>query len=298
MAAIWGASFLMMRLGAADFGPVAMAFLRVLLAIAVLLPVLHMQGHLAALRTHWRPLAVVGVLNSALPFLAYAYAASHITAGLASVFNATTPLWGAAIAWLWLKDQPTASRLLGLALGFCGVFWLVFDKTGLTGATAPIGQVSAVWACLAATLCYGFSANFTKRYLSQVPPMAAAAGSQLSACAFLLVPGLVMWPTQAPGLWPWIAMVVLGLVCTGFAYLLYFRLIAHVGPAKTVSVTFLIPVFAVLWGAVFLDEAVGLDMIAACTVIVAGTALSTGLVHAGRKPVSTSISDGGPPQSR
>jgi drug/metabolite transporter (DMT)-like permease len=230
--------------------------------------------------------------------LAYAYAASHITAGLASVFNATTPLWGAAIAWLWLKDQPNGSRLLGLALGFCGVFWLVFDTTGLAGPSAPVGQASAVWACLAATLCYGFSANFTKRYLSQVPPLAAAAGSQLSACAFLLVPGFLMWPSQTPGLLPWMAMVVLGLVCTGLAYLLYFRLIAHVGPAKTVSVTFLIPVFAVLWGAVFLNEPVSLDMIVACAVIVAGTALSTGLVQWGRKPVSPSISGDGPPQSR
>jgi drug/metabolite transporter (DMT)-like permease len=295
LAAIWGASFLMMRLGAGDFGAAAMACLRVALASAVLLPIVVHLGQAKALRTHWKPLLLVGLLNSALPFLAYAYAASHITAGLASVFNATTPLWSAAIAWLWLKDRLDGSRIIGLVLGFCGVFWLVFDKTGLGGDTVPISQATAVWACLGATLCYGFSANFTKRYLTGVPPMASAAGSQLGAWVFLLVPGWSMWPVQSAGLVAWLSMVVLGVVCTGLAYLLYFRLIADVGPAKAVSVTFLIPAFAVLWGALFLGERVTMEMVGACLVIVAGTALATGLVKLGRHGKPGALSAGDPP---
>jgi drug/metabolite transporter (DMT)-like permease len=286
LAALWGGSFLMMRLGAGEFGAVPTAFVRVALACLVLLPALAWRGQLSALQQHWRSLAIVGVLNSALPFLAYAYAATHITAGLASVFNATTPLWGAVIAWLWLKEQPSVSRICGLALGFCGVFWLVFDKIGQGGPARPWSQAAAVWACLAATLCYGYSANFTKRFLSTAPPLAAATGSQLSALAVLLVPGIRLWPQQTPSTTAWLSMLVLGLACTGLAYLLYFRLIAQLGPAKAVSVTFLIPAFAVLWGYLFLAETLTLDMVLACTVILAGTALATGLVSAGGRPQS------------
>ena len=137
LAAIWGASFLVMRLGAGEFGPVPLSGVRVALAAAALLPVLAMRGQWAELRQPWRPIAVVGVVGSALPFLAYSYAALSITAGLSSIFNATAPLWGALIAWLWLSDRPGRSRAVGLALGFAGVAWLAWDKAGLrSNATA------------------------------------------------------------------------------------------------------------------------------------------------------------------
>ena len=121
LAAIWGASFLFMRLGAGEFGPVALAAVRVGGAALVLLPLLAWRGQFAELRRHWRALLIVGLTNSALPFLGFSYAALSISAGLSSIFNASTPLWGAVIAWLWLRDRPTLPRMAGLAIGFAGV---------------------------------------------------------------------------------------------------------------------------------------------------------------------------------
>lgn len=278
LAALWGASFLFMRLGAGEFGPVALAGLRVVGATLFLLPLLVARGQLAALRTHWRAIFVVGIANSALPFLAYSYAALSITAGLSSIFNAGTPLWGALIAWLWLKDRPTSWRALGLAIGFGGVLWLAWDKASFKPGADGLSSGWAVVACLAATLLYGWSANFTKRHLAGAPPLAVATGSQLSAAVVLLPPMAWWWPAQMPSTTAWVAVALLAVACTGVAYVLYFRLIAHVGPAKAISVTFLIPVFAVVWGWMFLGEGLTLAMGLGCAVILLGTALATGLL--------------------
>ncbi len=277
LAALWGASFLFMRLGAAEFGPVPLAGMRVSFAALALLPFLTAQGLWPQIRQHWRALLFVGVVNSALPFLAYAYAALSISAGMSAVFNASTPLWGALVAWVWLHDKPSASRSAGLAIGFLGVAWLLWDKAQLKPNAAESAAMSAMLACLAATLGYGIAANFTKRHLSGVAPMTVAAGSQMSAAVALALPAGWMWPASMPGAAAWASVVTLGMVCTGAAYWLYFRLIAHVGPAKAVSVTFLIPVFAMLWGALFLGESVNAVMAGACAVIVLGTGLATGL---------------------
>lgn len=279
LAALWGGSFLFMRLGAGEFGPVALAGLRVLGATLFLLPLLAARRQLGVLRAHWRDIFLVGLANSALPFLAYSYAALAITAGLSSIFNATTPLWGALIAWLWLKDRLTPSRVLGLLIGFGGVLWLAWDKASFKPGADGLASGWAVGACLAATLLYGWSANFAKRHLAAAPPLVVATGSQLSAAVVLLPPMLWWWPAQTPSATAWIAVALLAVACTGVAYMLYFRLIAHVGPAKAISVTFLIPVFAVLWGWMFLGEGLTLAMGLGCTVILLGTALATGLLR-------------------
>lgn len=279
LAALWGASFLFMRLGAGEFGPVALAGLRVIGATLFLLPLLVARGQLAALRAHWRAIFAVGIANSALPFLAYSYAALSITAGLSSIFNASTPLWGALIAWLWLKDRPTAWWALGLVIGFAGVLWLAWDKASFKPGADGLSSGWAVVACLAATLLYGWSANFAKRHLGGAPPLAVATGSQLSAAVVLLPPMWWWWPAQTPSATAWIAVALLAVACTGVAYVLYFRLIAQVGPANAISVTFLIPVFAVLWGWMFLGEKLTLAMLLGCAVILIGTALATGLLR-------------------
>jgi drug/metabolite transporter (DMT)-like permease len=283
LAALWGASFLFMRLGAADFGPVGLSAVRVTLAALALAPLLSLHGLWPALRQHWRAIALVGIVNSALPFMAYSYAALSITAGLSSVFNATSPLWGGLIGWLWLRDKPTAARALGLAIGFAGVFWLAWDKAGVKPGADGTSSVWAVVACVTATLCYGLAANFTKRHLTGVPPLAVAAGSQMGAGIVLALPAWWLWPAAVPSGAAWLWAGLLGVLCTGTAYLLYFRLIAHVGPARAISVTFLVPLFAVLWGWIFLAESVTPVMAGACAVIVLGTSLATGLVAPGAK---------------
>jgi len=278
LAAIWGASFLFMRVAVPDFGVLPLAGVRVIGATLVLLPLLAMRSQLPVLVKHWKPVLFVGVTNSALPFVCFSYAALTITAGLSSIFNAATPLMGAAIAWLWLRDKLTPWRTAGLVIGFAGVFWLAWSKASLKAGADGASATLAVIACLVATLSYGFSANFTKRYLSGVPPMAVAAGSQLGAALVLVVPTVWLWPTTLPGPAAWVNVALLAALCTGFAYILYFRLIANVGPANAITVTFLIPAFAVVWGAVFLGETLTMQMVIGCAVILVGTALTTGLL--------------------
>ena len=278
LAALWGASFLFMRLGAAEFGALPLAGLRVAGAALAVLPLLFWRREAGALRRHWKPLLVVGATNSAFPFVCFSYAAITLNAGLSSIFNAASPLFAALIAWFWLKDRLSAPRVLGLLIGFSGVFGLAWMKSGFqAGADGP-GAALAIAACIAATVAYGFSANFTKRCLTGVPPMAVAAGSQLFAALLLAVPTWWWWPAVTPSPLAWGSLAALAVACTGLAYVLYFRLIASVGPANAITVTFLVPAFAVGWGALFLGEALTWPMSMGCAVILAGTALATGVL--------------------
>lgn len=278
LAAIWGASFLFMRVSAPEFGPWALAGVRVLGAIAFLLPLLLWRGEWPALRAHWRPVLLVGLTNSAIPFVCFSYAALAITGGLSAIFNATTPLWGHLLAWWWLKDRPMPSRLLGMAVGFAGVVLLAGGNASFQPGDHGISSAAAVACCLLATLLYGFSANFTRRHLAQVPPMALATGSQLASALALSLPMVWHWPAQSPSAMAWLSVLGLALVCTGVAYVLYFRLIAGAGATQAMSVTYLIPLFAMAWGVVFLDEPVTPAMLGAGAVILLGTALVTGLL--------------------
>jgi drug/metabolite transporter (DMT)-like permease len=278
LAAIWGASFLFMRIGAPEFGPLALTALRVGIATLCLLPLVLWHGHTRAMRTHWRAIAIVGLFNSALPFVLFGIAALAINAGLSSIFNATAPLWGAVIAWLWLRDKLSASRVLGLFIGFVGVVFLAWNKASFKPGEHGVSAGLAIGACLLATLCYGFAANYTKQRLAGVPPLAVAAGSQAAATAVLVLPALWFAPRVMPGATSWGSVIVLALLCTAVAYVLFFRLIAHVGAARAITVTYLIPVFAVLWGALFLHEEITLSMAAGCAVILVGTALASGVV--------------------
>jgi drug/metabolite transporter (DMT)-like permease len=276
LAAMWGASFLLMKLGASEFGPFVTAFLRVVLASCILGPLLVWKGQWLALREKWQKILLVGALNSGVPFVLFGFAVLHINTGLTSILNATTPLWGALVAWFWLRDKPAHMRILGLIIGFAGVAALAWDKASFkSGAVSP---GLAVLAALVATLCYGIAASYTKKYLHGVPPLASATGSQIGASLILFVPAATHLPAQNPSRSAWLAIAALAVFCTALAYILYFRIIAAAGPARAVAVTFLIPVFGVLYGAVFLNETITASMLVCGVVIVLGTALSTGLL--------------------
>jgi drug/metabolite transporter (DMT)-like permease len=279
LAAIWGASFLFMRIAAPEFGPVALTALRVAGAALCLLPLVFWRGHAAALAAHWKAIAVVGIVNSALPFVLFSIAALAINAGLSSILNATAPLWGAVIAWAWLGDRMSISRLFGLVLGFVGVLALAWDKASFKPGEHGVSAAVAIGACLLATLCYGFAANYTKQRLADVPPLAVAAGSQAAAAAVLALPAWWLAPSAMPGATAWASVATLAVLCTGVAYLLYFRLIAHLGAARAITVTYLIPLFGVVWGAVFLGEALTPAMAVGGLVVLAGTALASGVVR-------------------
>ncbi len=283
LAAIWGSSFLFMRISAVEFGALPTAAVRVTIAALFLLPLVWWRGLLPELKKHWRKVFLVGVLNSAIPFACFAFALLSITTGLSSILNATVPMFGALVAWLWLKDRPKGSRVLGLVIGFVGVAMLAWRATGsglgfkatADGATPGL----AVLACLLACVCYGISASYTKRHLTGMPPLVTAAGSQMGASVGLALPAIWFWPAQMPGANAWLALLAVGVLCTGVAYIIFFRLIENAGPQRALTVTFLVPVFAVLYGVLLLGEHVTLWMLLCAAVIVCGTALSTGLIR-------------------
>lgn len=282
LAAIWGSSFYFMRLGAVEFGALPTAAVRVAVAAAFLLPLVWLRGLAPQLRRHWKPVFVIGVFNSGVPFACFAFAVLSITTGLSAILNAAVPLFGALIGWLWLKDRPTNSRMLGLAVGFAGVALLAWNKASFQPGASGVAPAWAVLACLFATVCYGWSANAAKRYLGGLPALVTSTGSQIGALLVLAAPGLWFWPARSPSLRAWLSLLVVGIVCTGIAYVLYFRLIERAGPARALAVTFVVPVFAMFYGVLLLDEAVTGWMLLCGAVIVCGTALSTGLIRLGR----------------
>jgi drug/metabolite transporter (DMT)-like permease len=279
LAALWGASFLFMRVAVPHFGAVPLAALRVVGAALLLLALLAARSGLDGMLSHWRPIAVIGITNSALPFLGFSLAAMSIPAGLSSILNATSPMFGALIAMAWLREPSNASRVAGLGVGFMGVVLLAANAKGTAVAADNPGTSLAIVLCLAASLLYGFSACFARRYLTGVEPLAVATGSQVSASLALALPAAWAWPAAHPPGSTWLAVLALALFSTGVAYVLYFRLIARIGPARAIAVTFLIPAFAMLWAGVFLGEAVTPGTLALCVLILLGTSLATGLLQ-------------------
>ncbi|MGA2553020.1 MAG: DMT family transporter [Burkholderiaceae bacterium] len=274
LAALWGASFLFMRIGAAEFGPIALIELRVAIAAVVLIVILGVFGKLPALARNVGPMTFIGITNSALPFCLFAYATLTVTGGFAAILNATSPLWAAVVAFVWLRIRISAWRTFGLVLGFVGVVALVWGHVSLQGT----GYGLAVVAGLAGSLSYGIAANYTRERAASVEPLVIATASQLAAAVCLLPLAIAYWPTAGVSARAWISVVLMGVASTALAYLLYFRLIRSVGPAKAITVTFLVPVFAVVWGYFLLGEVITLQMLASCLVILLGTAISTGLL--------------------
>ena len=264
LAAIWGASFLFMRLGTLEFGPLPTAGVRVAIAALALLPVMLARGLWPQLRQHWKPVLFCGLINSAIPFALFSFALLSISTGLSSILNATVPLFGALVAWAWLGDRPGASRTLGLVIGFIGVALLTWGKASFTPNASGFSPAWGVAACLLATISYAVSASYT--------------GSQIGAALGLAIPSLLLWPSQPPSATAWGALLALGVLCTAVAYVLYFRLIDRLGPARAITVTFTIPVFAVFYGVALLGETVTPWMLFCGAIVLCGTALATGVV--------------------
>jgi drug/metabolite transporter (DMT)-like permease len=275
-----------MRIGVVEFGPFATAGVRVAVASAFLLPILLYKGLGPALLRNWKPVFFVGLLNSAIPFVCFSFALLSITTGMSSMLNATVPLFGALVAWFWLHDKPSRSRSLGLFIGFIGVAMLAWDQAGVKAGASGIAPVWAVLAGLLACACYAVSASYTRRFLTDVPALVIATGSQIGAMLGLALPALWFKPTQMPSVSAWLALLMVGVVSSGIAYILFFRLTANAGPARALSVTYVVPVFAVLYGLLFLGEKITPWMHLCGAVILVGTALSTGLFNLRRRRFS------------
>lgn len=257
LAAIWGASFLFMRIIAPVIGTIPTAFFRVSIAATGLLVILALMRINWDFRGKFKIVLLLGVINSGLPATLYSVAAQVLPAGYSAIFNATTPLMGVLIGGLFFSERLTLSKIAGVALGLFGVAILTragpvaFDMELLMGALA----------CLLATTCYGFAGFLARRWLDHqggLDSRLSALGSMLGATLFVLPLFGYSVITQPPVSWGgwnvWLSLLGLGLGCTAFAYILYFRLLSSIGPVKSMTVTFMIPPFGVLWGALFLDE--------------------------------------------
>jgi drug/metabolite transporter (DMT)-like permease len=267
LAAIWGASFLFMRIIAPVLGALWTAEIRVAIAATAMLAFMAASGRAMQWATNWKHYLVIGSLNSALPFALFSYAALTLPAGYSAILNATTPLWGAFIGALALNEKLTARKVTGLITGIVGVAFLV----RLGPAQFSKELVIAALACIGGAVSYSFAAAYSKRKSGDVAPQLMATGSQLGA-ALVLLPLLPLAPMRGE-LTPYIVLMAcaLALLCTAVAYFIYFRLIADLGATKALTVTFLIPLFALLWGALFLHEAINLNSVIGCALVVLAT---------------------------
>jgi len=269
LAALWGGSFLFMRVAAPVLGPVWLIALRVLIAGLVLLPLLLHRRQLGVLREYRWPLLWVGFVSAALPFTLLAYASLELTAGLTSILNATVPIFGVLIGIGVYAEAVDLRRLAGVALGFVGVVVLVGLPQG--GTQVPLASMAAG---LAAAVSYVFAANFAKRRLSEVPAIVFATGSQLGAAAFLLPLMPLFPPPRMPDTLVVAAVLALAVLSTALAFVIYFQLIREVGPTRTLTVTYLIPVFAFAWGALLLGESVTPPVLLGGALVLSGVALA------------------------
>ncbi len=271
LAALWGGSFLFMRMGAPEFGPVVLITLRTATAALFLLPLVVWSKQWNSIIQNFRLLLLVGVLGTAIPFTLLSYAVLTVTAGYASIINATAPIFTAIIAWVWVKEKLSTVAIGGLIIGFCGVVVLTFDKQGNSSSI----NILPVLAGLSATFGYGIGANVTRQKLAHVRPLTLACGSQFAATIFMLPFSFWFWPSQLPSFQAWVSVILLGVACTAIALIIYFRLIANIGVNKAMTVTYLIPFFGVIWGMIFLQESISLLMFMGGVLILIGVGLSS-----------------------
>ena len=275
LAALWGGSYLFMRIAVPHLGAEWVVEGRTLAGGFVLAVFIALTGRGFELRRHWRGYAVIGVMGVAAPFWLIATAVKSIDASTAAILNATSPIFSAIVASIWIRDRLTVEKVAGIALSIAGIAILV----GWTPQPMSHAQLIACLLSLAACVCYGWISVFTKVRMKDAPTSAISAVSCLVA-AGALAP-FTPWGAIAAPVPPiaWGAVLALGVASTGIAFILYYRLIADLGPVKAVMVTLLIPVFGIFWGVVFLGEPVTPGRLAGCAIVLAGCALALGLVR-------------------
>lgn len=269
LAALWGGSFLFIRIAAPALGPLPLAAGRVLLGGLVLWLGIRATGQRPVLRPHARKLLILGLLNASLPYFLIAAAELHLTASLAAMLNATIPLFGAAFGVVSLGERITARRAMGLLVGVLGVALIV----GWTPVAMTRTTLLAVAATLVACASYTVATIYAKKALAGVPSPTLALGQQLGAAAWLVVPAALELPHARPTAAALLALLALAVLSTAIAYLLYFRLVATVGPTRTATVAYLFPVFGATWGALFLGEPLNAGMLAGLALILGSVVL-------------------------
>ena len=296
LGAVWGASFLFIGLAAPEFGPLALMFSRVLIAGLILLAVAVASlgprkiRESLRLRENWRTYLIIGLLNSALPFTLIAYSELRLPVSLAAILNSTTPLFTAAVAARWGSERMDGRKAAGLLLGVIGVAVLM---GGGPVALSP-AILLAVLASLAAALSYGTATVYAAKHVSGLPSILASVAQLTAATVILAVPAALAVPPARPSPAAIAALAALILLSTTFAYLLYFFLLRNVGPTRTASVTFLVPLFGTFWAVLFLQESITAGMLLGMAIILSSVGLVTGLRPAwrGARPAVSARSPG------
>ncbi|MEO8623381.1 MAG: DMT family transporter [bacterium] len=270
LAALWGGSYLLIRIAVPAFGPTSLMAARVIIAAAVLAVGLRLTGRpTEGIRANAGPLLVLGAVHGAIPFTLIARAEMHVTASIAAVLGATIPLFSVVIGAVWLRQHISARRIVGLVLGVAGVTVLV----GWSPMALSRETLLAVAALMLSSASYGFAGIYVKHKLSHVPSSSIALGQQMGAATWLIIPAMLnppRFPIPAGAMW---AVLALAVLCTSLAFLLYFYLIAEIGPIRTQTVTYLVPVFGMLWGAIFLGESITAGMLVGLVIILVSVLL-------------------------
>lgn len=275
LASISGSSFIFLRTLVPVLGPIVTTDLRLLIAGLALVAYAAAINYNLEWKRNWKLYAIVGVINSGLPFLLYSFAALYLPAAYLAIVNSSAPLFGALFSAIWLSDRLTYPKVMGLMLGMAGVGMISY-----TGSTTQVSTmfVAGIIACIVAAMCYALSGIYIKRFAKEIKPLALASGSQVAA-GVLLLPFCMFDPVSIGVITPIIVinMAVLALLCSAIAYLIYFRLITEIGPTKTLTVTFVSPFFAMLFAAWFLGEGITTQMFAGAITIIFATILVNGL---------------------
>ena len=277
LSALWGGSFLFMRVAAPVLGPVWLIELRVAITALLLVPLAVRLGLWKEIRRHWFSLLLVGGLGSAAPFFLIAFASVSLPAGFTSILNATTPLFGAVVAAVWLKERLTLAQFVGLGLGFVGVVVMVGFKATLSSAF-----LMAVGAGLLASVLYAIASPYASKSLASVPPLAIAAGSQVGAAVWLLPALPFTAPLQRPALAVMASVLGLAVLSTALAYILFFRLLQSIGPTRVLTVTYLIPLFAIAWSALLLGEGIEMSTVWGGCLVLVSVAIANGIFTKGK----------------
>jgi drug/metabolite transporter (DMT)-like permease len=273
LGALWGGSFLFIRVAVPALGPFLLVELRVGLAAAALLLYALAAGRVPKIRRRWRSFLILGFLNAAVPFSLISAAEIHLTASLAAILNSSTVMFTAMVAAIWMGDVLTARKLVGIVLGIVGVTVLVgWDPIPLNGVV-----LLSVAAMLVASLSYALGATYVKSSFSGIPPLGMAIGQLGAATALLLPSSVISFPGEVPSSAVIFSMLGLALLSTAAAYLIYFRLIENVGPTSTVTVTLLVPVFGLVFGVLLLDEPFGPGTLVGFGIILSSVVLITGV---------------------
>ena len=272
LSAIWGSSFLFLRIASPAFGPIFLIEMRVLSGLLVLLPVFFVMRKYQEFKLHWKMILLVSLLNMAIPFCFFAYSALNMGAGLLSIMNATVPIFTAMVGFLYFRQRLSQLGFAGLVVGLLGVAILMTESRAESGITSDL----AIPAALFASILYGIAINLAAHKLQGVSGITITTGSLFFSSTILLPLAIGSRPEVIPEGVIWLSVLSLGIVCTGVGYVLFYRLIAEIGSQRAITTTYLIPLFSIFWGTLFLGETLTVTMFLGGATVLLGVALTTG----------------------